>query len=330
MGYTYDYSEFPHSDYDRRDMSELICMVEKLRNNYAGTLTEINNVRKRLDEYEANMNKKAEQAVANAMVQYNARIDRLVEDITRIERAANDLRNYVDEQDNTITALLRVQIDNVNATIANEISLVKSIINNQVEEINNRLERLDKKICCVRTELLTKIEMQNNRIDHINESTYADMIVRDTATLKKANDYTNTEIDRLQKAIDDLKLSTDTESIRWLWDNACNFGGYNAYQWYMDTSITAQEWSDTKFTALDWYIRGRELFHWFDRRTFMFSPVSGRRLPVQIVLYELANVLKEALTGSEYEKLLITAGQYDSKKLTGYQYDWYGKEQLNV
>lgn len=324
------YGEFPYADYSSIDMSEFIKMYKELRDTYQGTLDKINVVNKRLDEYEASMDSKAAQAVANAMVAYQAELAHIKTDITNLNTSILNLRNYTDAQDEK----LQVNIDRNYSALVDLIDTEKELmierLNTSLQVVNTRIDRLSDKVDANKLEFLDMIELQNLRIETINDKTYAEMIVRDTATLAKAEDYTDSLVDSLQKQIDDIERVTDGEALKWLWDNGCNFGGYNAYQWYMDTSITAEEWHNRKFTAVDWYVRGREVFHYFDRRNFMFSPISVKRVPVQYCILELANLLKNGLTAEEYEKLQITAQEYDIKKIPAFDYDWEGKELLDV
>lgn len=324
------YGEFPYADYSSIDMSEFIRMYKELRDAYQGTLDKINVVNKRLDEYEASMDSKAAQAVANAMVAYQAELAHIKTDITNLNTSISNLRNYTDAQDEKLQLNIDRNYTTLVALIDTEKELIIERINASLQVVNTRIDRLSDRVDANKLELLDMIELQNLRIETINDKTYAEMIVRDTATLSKAENYTDTLISNLQEQIDALERVTDGEALKWLWDNGCNFGGYSAYQWYMDTAVTAEDWSKRKFTAVDWYVRGREVFQYFDRRNFMFSPVSGKRVPVQYAVLELANLLKNAITAEEYDKLQVTAQGYDSKKIPALDYDWDGKELLDV
>lgn len=324
------YGEFPYADYSSIDMSEFIRMYKELRDAYQGTLDRINTVNKRLDEYEASMDSKAAQAVANAMVAYQAELTHIKTDILNLNTSITNLRNYTDAQDEKLKLNIDRNYDIIIELIDNEKNLMIERLNASLQVVNTRIDRLSDTVDANKLELLDMIELQNLRIETINDKTYSEMIVRDTATLAKAEDYTNLLVGRLQEEIDEIERVTDGESLKWLWDNGCNFGGYDAYNWYMDTSITAEEWSKRKFTAVDWYVRGREVFHYFDRRNFMFSPVSGKRVPVQYCILELANLFKNGLTAEEYDRLQVTAQEYESKKIPAFNYDWDGKELLDA
>lgn len=332
MGFT-DFPEFPHSTYYENDMGEFIRLYKELLNAYSGTLEQINAVSKRLDDYMNTMNSRVADAIASAMVPYRAEIANIKENIDGVNRRIGELKLYVDEHDEslrtTFIRLISQSEETLTQRIDIEVTTLQRNIDNAILALNKRIDDLSTKVDADKLELLDMIETQNIRIDHINEKTYADMIVRDTATLAKANDYTDLEIAQVVQRISDIEQSIDTTSLKWLWDNGCNFGGYDAMQWYMDSEVTAEEWQKRHFTCVDWYVRGREVFHWFDRRKFMFSPISGRRLPVQKIILEICGLLKNALTAEQYEALQITAKDYDDKDITAFQYDWNGKEILN-
>lgn len=328
------YSEFPWANYSEDDMSEFIRLYKQLRDNYAGTLEKIDSVSKRLDKYEAEMDTKIQakvtDAVTIAMKQYQSELQSIRTDITILQGNIKSLRDYVDTQDAQLENVLRRLIDKEVTEIQNTITMEVSKLNQSIMDTNTKIGDVNAKVERYYAELLEQIATLSVKVDHINEKTYAEMIVRDTAVLKQANDYTDKEVDYLKNLIDAINVELDKESLKWLWDNACNFGGYNAFQWYMDTPITAQEWHDKKFDCVDWYVRGREVFRWFDRRNYMFSPITGKREPVQIVIIELCNLLKHGVTAEEYEKLQLTAEQYTDYNMSGFEYDWKGRDVLDV
>lgn len=313
------YSEFPSTNYNADDMSEFICIYKKLMNNYAGTLDKISALTKRLDDYEKNMDayllelrtkyvpQAVQQALTTEMQKYQKELTDIKNSISGLSLTVELLDGKVDKNFNT----LQTQITDLGSYIDSEIGRLQVSIMN----VQNKLEQ----------RISNEVNTINGRIDR----EHAEMIVRDTATLDSAKTYTDSKISDIMAIINQIKIEIDKASIKWLWDNAVNFGGYTSLQWYQDVTITAKDWHDTEFTCVDWYIRGREVFHWWDRRNMMFSPVTGKWVDIRQAIYEICNVLKPAgITAEEYENLQITAKEYDDLMLTGFDYDWYGKEKL--
>ena len=152
---------------------------------------------------------------------------------------------------------------------------------------------------------------------------------------KTSKDYTDNKIlalyNNLSKAIEDIAVASGHKAIKWLWQYGCCAGGLNAFEWYMMTPVTAEEWSNLKFTCRQWYTTGRRIFKHYNPEHHMFSPVTGKYSHIKKVIYELGDVIKkDAITASEYDELSITAAQYAQEKLSAYEYDWNGKEIKNV
>lgn len=311
----YGVREFPACDFEGQDMHEFIMLYKELVDDYSGTLKMIQDVSTRLDKYTADMNaqisnitnvivpQSVNSAVANAMAGYQQEINTIKARINAIDSQINALQNSTVELDSKIDSMvstLRGEIQSAYTNLVQQISVMQNYLHTQIEVVETDL---------------------NDKIEKLTAS----MIVRDEATYARATQYTDSKIADIQKLIEQINLEIDKASIKWVWDNGCNFGGYSAWLWYQETPITAQEWHDKKFTCVDWYVRGREIFSWFKRRMFMFSPITGRYESVQHVVYDLCNVLKiNGITAQEYEDRQITAQQYEEWKLRADEYDWDG------
>ena len=341
------YSEFPHTNYEQQDMSEFIKIYKELLGNYAGTLDKITALTKRLDQYEANMDKNmieirdvfvpnaVNAALDIAMKPYKLEIEDIKTDIAKNDIAIIALNEYVDQTKaellsdiSTLEAQTKVLID----AITNRVNTIETTLSERISTVENDLKA---EIARVENEANDKIdgyrEDMLEQIAHINSRTYAEMITRDAAVLAESKRYTEARIADVEATVSAIKLALDKESIKWVWDNGCNFGGYSAYQWFMDVTITAEDWQKANFTCVDWYVRGREVFDWFDRRHFIFSPFTGKLTSPTAVLMQTIDFLKTgAITAGEYDALQLSAEEYDNKKISAFDYDWHGKDVLNV
>lgn len=61
----------------------------------------------------------------------------------------------------------------------------------------------------------------------------------------------------------------------------------------------------------------------------MPSPLTGEDVTVFQAINELAEMLKnDSLTATQYDALGLTAGVYDGKRITAFNYDWHGRTVL--
>lgn len=310
------YSEFPHSDYDHAEMHEFIALYKELLGKYSGTLQMIENLTKRLDDYEANLNDKWNQLVT---VFVPAEIKKALDkEMAKYEQELLQINNSIVALRNSVTEL-STRIDGNYNDLLGEMNNLNGKIDREVRILSNRIDGL-------KTMFDADIAMLSAHVKEEDDKIKADMIVRDTAVEAKSKQYTDSKISELKTLIDKIEIESNLFAIKWLWDYATTYGGYNALEWYNDSTITAEMWHKRKFTALDWHVRGKELWGWFLRKySYMYSPVTGHYEDVRKVVYDLCNIVKpNPLTAEEYEQLQITAAQYENKQITGFEYDWNG------
>lgn len=325
------YSEFPHFFTEDDDMHEFIHMYQELVSKYSGTLESIKALDARLTKYENDMNSR----IANLIdVVIPEKVSSAVElEMRHYEDELRDIRNSIGLLE-TELGTLNSKVDLNDTRIRNRITAEVSVLEGKIlelreevlTELNSAIETVNTRITEVQESLQAEDERIESKLDHF----IANFEVHERATLLKAKEYTDEQCNELRDMINELQPVTARKRCKWLWDYGCNFGGYSAIQWYNDTTVTAGMWHETQFTCVDWYVRGRELWNFFDRCRFMFSPISGRFVNVRTVLLELITKLKwnKALTAEAYEKLNISAETYDDGNISGYEYDWNGKEIL--
>lgn len=329
------YAEFPHVNYEDTDFQELIQYYETLVANYEGTLASINALTERLDKYEREttayvnrtISEQVDTKVAAAIEKKYAEWKSSIEDLQlQINQLSNKVTSYIEEFEGKIDAVnyyiadvnsvLSLKIDNVESSLNNKIRLTNDAILEVDSESKERDFQLQQDIA--KLEKSVAMQIAENRV-------WVDNQLRIYQGLNKA--YVDVRVSALHRMIEDLKLESGVSGVEWLWKNACNFGGYDCMQWYMDSGITCEDWNKSQVTCLDWWVRGREVFKWFERQNYMFSPISGRWVNVKIALLELASKVKfDGLTAEEYDTLKLEAGKYDASKITAYQYDWLGGE----
>lgn len=351
------YSEFPHTHYSSDDNRELIVLYKQLLDAYDGTLKEIEAVSKRLDQYENDMNARIQhienvtvpnavnRAVQEAMYAYqqdvNNRFNELTIRLSTVENMYDSLQSELYTEisgvQNDIDALreemilrdeaLQSQINNFNQQVETISQQMEQFKHDVRDEISYFEDNMKLSFNVYLNEMKASQETFENAVRDMLKLQMDDTISRDYEMLMDSKKYTDMKVSALHTLIETLDLTSNMKCIKWVWQYGCNFGGYNAIQWYNETPITCELWNKIHINCVDWYVRGREVFHWFDRRRFMFSPVSGKYVDVQTALLELATALKiNGLTAEEYDNLGFTAQEYDVFRETAGDYDWNGRE----
>lgn len=359
----YGYPEFPRAKLLDTDYAELIRYYKEVKDKYDGTLNSITELSMRLTAYENDVTNKINNiqqvvvpnavnvAVSSAMTQYQQGIDgsiiELRRQITSLDSEIKSTENLISKvQSDTIKAVsaveeqlemnvqhLSVQIQNLNSQMNLLVSQTDGRIENFESYVHSKLDEFDKKIVDFSEDVLEEFsEMLSQDIAEVNiiirrevANIRSDMIAQEM--LNKA--YTDRKIADIKTLIDTIEIESSLKAVTWIWKYGCNFGGYNAMQWYDDVSITAEDWNKSNVTGVDWYVRGREVFNWFYRRTFMFSPISGNWMSERDVIREMCRYMQiNGVTAKQYDDIRLTAGEYDAGRLMAQQYDYAGKEYL--
>lgn len=108
-------------------------------------------------------------------------------------------------------------------------------------------------------------------------------------------------------------------------DIVYHFGkGITAFE-YDSQKLTAQQFADYGLTAYEYDFYAKE--HLYpDYKHTMFNPWTGIRVPIVEVINHLVQLHKpDGMTTQLYTETDITAQEYDSMTLDGYEYDFNGK-----
>lgn len=310
------YAEFPHTNYEDTDLRELIALYRKLTDDYDGTLEQINDVSKKLDEYQSTMQPYISEQISTKVQQDIATFSSTIESdinaanykIAQLEYKSEQLDSKVDALkesiENSLTAATE-ELHDTDLMIIAQITTLQTNITNTANTAKEDLKYVEHKL----TNLITTGMAQ---------------------TLDSSKIYTNKQIDvmteNLLNEIDKVREQTGANAIKWLWQYGSCGHGFDAFTWYMHPEITAEDWQRMNLTAQEWYVEAKHYYQRFDRRNKVFSPVTGEFVSLQQAIIELSYALnKDVITAGEYERMQLTADEYDNKELNAQEYDWAWK-----
>lgn len=333
------YAEFPSTIYSTETVGELIHYYKEVKESYNGTLTEILNLKERLNMWEQNgtalltemtNNVKAEiirslnestqtmqsnyaESLNTIKHNYEASLERLRNEISQ---AVLDLSEQMQEELNTISSMYQHLETKFDGRME---QLEQQSENNSAQittEINNVKEQLQ-------TELNEKIQQINNNID-----------VKVEEAINNRELSIDIEINNLTDMIEQLEISVmnkiDTIN-QWIEnydvkDNILEIyynNGLSCKDWYDMPYITCTYWNCKKITCIEWLSISKQVFGYYNKK--LINPITGIPSTVEQILITLINKLQvNTITVEEYDKMKLTAEEYDKLHLTASQYDWRG------
>lgn len=299
-------SEFPHGTMWDGDLSELICLYDKLCKQYHYLCSEINKLNVRFANLERTMNSRIADAVKKSIDAYTAKWNA---DVELLNGKMNLLSEKMIEGFSYRDAQRLEDMNRINA----ELSRIELRITDMGIELTAHIDNLYSSL---------KTELAAVRLSNIQDVASAKQEFREAIA------DTNNRIDELPKDIGAVKnpftgeLSSVQNSIDDLYNLGINAGGFTAMDWYNSTYITAGVFNESGITALEFYTNGRERLKMIERKDYVFSPVSGKYVKPSQAVVELAMHLGiYETTAGWYDSENITAGKYDEQKLTAGQYD---------
>lgn len=293
---SYTQFDFPNTHLYDSDLRELIRMYTQLVAQYNELVNDLHalNEWKQTHEVEYQALLRRLKAIEYKMDSFEAEIqaefDKLNNDITkRVDKLVSD----------TEDELNRIQKEFENE-IALAIKQMQAQLDSMKVEIKHAVVELENSITANNEFIFRQVELRLEQFIN-NLPDYENLIIYNPVRGERTN---------VQLAIIDL------------YDNFRVFG-LTASQ-YDSLQLAAEEYDAKGLTALEYDRWGYKLLEFPDPDYYMRDPFNGRIVRTQVVIYELAELHRDALTAAEYDFLELTAEQYDGLDLTAYFYDWYG------
>lgn len=294
------YNKYPYTDFHELNLDWLLANYQAIIDKLNDTISWCNTHQ---DEYEEAIRRLT--AVENELATFEAQIT------AKFNKLQADLTAEVEQ----LIAETRRELDDTKKQIEEEVAAAIKAMQDNFEQLS---DQVTSDITNIRVELNRAIVDLSNKIVANNDLVYDTVMQRLEDFLNNLPDYENLivynpvrgEQTNVQTAIIDLY-----DMFR-VW-------GLTAFQ-YDRLNLTASEYDSKQLTSLEYDRYGYTLLDYPDPNYFMRDPFTGLYSRVQVVIYELANLHRDALTAAEYDTLELTAEEYDNLLLTAYIYDWYG------
>lgn len=242
---------------------------------------------------------------------YYEEIRLLQEEINQIIQQMDDYgasvlqeaNNYTNQQINQLDTKLQAIIKNYSELYADDI-----------EQLRQETIKLSLSISQLYTNFANWTGMQDAKFELFKQEVYEYIQkIMGTAGSPYVVNPTNGKIEPLQKTLNDMY-------------KALSWGALTAQE-YDNLLITAGQYDHLNITAYNYD-------HWARFRLFkliylrMRNPFDGKMDYYDNVIWELAQLHKNAYTAKGYDDLGLSADGYDAMKITAYEYDWEGKNHL--
>lgn len=270
----------------KTDVETLQSYVAAHKIEYQELVTEVRRIANEIDTFESAVNKE--------FADLTAKLEKQFDDLkNEIEKELSDTKQEIEDDFNTAIADFTTVFNELRASVESDIASMKI-------EINRLLIYLESQISVINENVREYVDDRlADFIAHLPD--YENLIVNNPVTGTQTN---------VQTAINDLYLHM-------------NIYGLTAAQ-YDSLQLLARVYDAKELTAYEYDTQSYHLLGYPDPNHYMRDPFSGLIVKNEIVILELADLHKDALTAAEYDALEITAADYDAMELTAYWFDWYG------
>lgn len=266
-------------------------------------------------------------AVLNSwMSEHKTEYQQALARLTAVENEIDDFESEVNQRFDALKSDIYSDFATLTLEIRNELNRTKKEIEQELDaalvNFQNQFDELkaevDSFIISSKIELnALKAEIAQAEEAAVNISkNYVD--ARLNAFIQELPDYENLIVyNPIRTAYTNVQVA-----INDLYDHFRVYG-LTASQ-YDSLGLTASQYDAMELTAYEYDAYGYKLLHYPDDCCYMRSPFTGEIVQNKVVIYELAELHRQALTAQEYDDLVLTADTYDAMELTAYWYDWYG------
>ena len=253
---------------------------------YQELLAEVRRIANEIDTFEAAVNKE--------FADLTAKLEKDFADLkAEVEKELADTKVEIEDEFNTAIADFTNVFNELRSSVESDIASMKV-------EINRLLLYLETQISVINDEIRGYVDDRLAEfIAHLPD--YENLIVNNPVTGTQTN---------VQTAINDLYLHF-------------NVFGLTAAQ-YDSLQLLARVFDAKELTAYEYDSQAYNLLEYPDPNHYMRSPFNGLIVKNEVVILDLANLHKNALTAAEYDALEIEAANFDAMELTAYWFDWYG------
>lgn len=293
------------NDYPYKDTSNI--NLDWLLKKYGAIVNDVNELKRWIATHDVDYHElvKHVSAIESEIDTFEAEVNKEFAKLkTDIEKEVNDLMSEVRKELSDTKAEIEKEFNDAMAeferVFTDLYNSVQSDIVSMKLEIRRLLDYLNEQIAVINTNVIGYVEDRLNEfIAHLPD--YENLIVNNPVTGTQTN---------VQTAINDLYIHF-------------NIFGITAAQ-FDSLQLTAAQYDNKELTAYEYDTYAYNILGYPDPNHYMRDPFTGVVSKNKVVIYELADLHKEALTAAEYDALEIDADTFDSMELTAYWFDWYG------
>lgn len=268
------------------DINELREWVANHQVEYEELLAEVQRIANEIDTFEAAVNKE--------FVDLTAKLEKDFADLkNEVEKELSDTKKEIEDEFNEAIADFTQVFNELKASVESDIASMKIEINRLLVYLENQISVIDENVRGYIDDKLADF------IAHLPD--YENLIVNNPVTGTQTN---------VQTAINDLYLHF-------------NVFGITAAQ-YDSLQLLARVYDAKEISAYEYDSQAYNVLGYPDPNHYMRSPFTGLIVKNEVVILDLANLHKNALTAAEYDALEIEAANFDAMELTAYWFDWYG------
>lgn len=278
------YAEYPHLDLRPETFPELIRVFEQIRDNYAGTLKEISDLRDRLDRYENDVTARIDARIETAITTYKGIVETAIDNKfseinAQLSQWKNEIDDTLDEQDDYIRSRWLETVETINS-MDEEMKAAVKIMQERITENNEYME--------------TRMTNFENEVE---------------SRLREIGLNLPLQVRSIQWIWRNILCMNGMTAYEWY-----HYPQLTCEEWNK-SEITCLEWYCNSRRLLYWDKHREKLF---SPITGDFTSLQ------EIVIELINRLNVNAITAGEFDKQEWTAQEIDEVRMLAGRYDWLG------
>ena len=333
------YAEFPSTMYSNETVVELIHYYKEVKESYNGTLTEILNLKERLNMWEQNGTALLTEMTNNVKAEIIRSLNESTQTMqSNYAESLNTIKhNYEASLERLRNEISQAVLD-LSEQMQEELNTISSMYQHLETKFDGRMEQLEQQSANNSTQITTEINKAKTELDKQIEEDFRELggiiDIKVEEAINNRDAINNVLLNSLMISIEKLgKILTDRIIVIENWienydvkENLLDIyysNGLSCKEWYDLTEISCCDWNASEITCIEWLSISKQIFGFYDKK--IISPITGLPSTVEQILMSLIrNLQVNSITAGEYDRMRLTAEEYDKLHLTASQYDWRG------
>lgn len=322
------YAEYPSTHYADTDAHELIHLYRKLTDDYTQLLSRIIALENTFNTFKTQVEESARELVQQAIDSYKTRIDQALAAIpAQVSTRVDSLFNAAwGAKESTVDGKVSEWQSKIDSAVS-DMQEQWQALQGQVLEWQGRVEKeVEEKVDGKLGEIEERVSAVEKRAEETLGGVKGDASEYLTELGDNLKGEVKDELDNFEKRLEEVEKKNDDGSGGYVYNWLVTTGGMTAKEWWDYHRCDCDWWNCTGVTCYEWAMNGKDVLGyngWLERYV---NPLSGEEETVGEALTDFMLKFAGGMSAGEYDKLGITAEEFDSWRIKAQNWDWRGGE----